>query len=547
MVIVSRLASYHIKIRKGNRKIPSHNPVPTPPISPGPSTSSPLHFSGESMPYRSLQSAVAAFAAIALVSGCSDKEPAAPLPPPPPPPVPTQLAFTVQPGQALADSILAPAVTVEVRSATGSPIPGATNMVTLTLHTNPTGASLMGTTSVAAVNGVATFADLQLAERGRGYTMTATSESLQPDTSSAFNIVLPMNADGVAPGREHSCAEVGYGVYCWGRNTNGELGDGTLVASHLAVEVPFEWPGGAAVSHVAVGDDHTCATTSVAELYCWGSDSSGQLGIGSQGGRRTSPVLVGNGMLFVGVSAGRAHTCAITVPAPETHIYCWGANEHGQLGDGTNEPRSVPVLVAGGMAFSSVTARMDHTCGVATTGVPYCWGDNALGQLGDGSTTQRNSPEAVEGGHAFLAVSTGSNHTCGVTAGAKAYCWGENSHGELGDGTTTGRTVPVMVAAEVGFAGITAGTEFSCALGTNQALYCWGRNLEGQLGIGTFTDQPTPQPVSGNLNPTGITAGYQYACATTFDLHAYCWGSNTSGKLGDGTTTTRVRPVLVVY
>ncbi|HEV8357353.1 MAG TPA: hypothetical protein VGQ17_11365 [Gemmatimonadales bacterium] len=482
-----------------------------------------------------------------LAGGCGGREPSGP-PPPPPPPAPTQLAFTIQPSQALRDSTIAPPVTVEVRGASGARIAGATNTVMLALGANPSGAALGGTTTVAAVDGLATFANLRLTERARGYALVAASGTLTPAPSSAFNIVVPLVPAVVEPGTDHTCAVVGYGVYCWGRNANGELGDSTLTPSALPVRVPFD-PPHASFVHLALGDGHTCATTSVGELYCWGSDSSGQLGIASQQDRRIFPTLVSGGISFAGVAAGRAHTCAVAVPIPDsTYVHCWGANDQGQLGDSTNAQRTAPVAVAGRISFSAVTAGTDHTCAVATaTGTAYCWGDNTSGQLGDGSTTARNSPVPVAGGHRFIEISAGGNHTCGVTGALEVYCWGENADGQLGDGTTTPRTVPVLVAGGVSFVRIEVGGQFSCAEANDQALYCWGRNLEGELGIGTLTSHLTPQPVAGNVNPTGIAGGGRHACTTTFNGVAYCWGSNTFGKLGDGTTTTRPRPVLIVY
>jgi alpha-tubulin suppressor-like RCC1 family protein len=127
--------------------------------------------------------------------------------------------------------------------------------------------------------------------------------------------------------------------------------------------------------------------------------------------------------------------------------YCWGLNEHGQLGDGTTTTRLRPVAVAGGQLFSGVSPAGAHTCGVTTVKKAYCWGWNLYGQLGNGTFTQRLSPIAVAGGLLFSSVGGGvaSLHTCGVTTSRAAYCWGGNFDGQLGDGTTTHHPVPVAV------------------------------------------------------------------------------------------------------
>jgi alpha-tubulin suppressor-like RCC1 family protein len=286
-------------------------------------------------------------------------------------------------------------------------------------------------------------------------------------------------------------------------------------------------------------------------MYCWGSDSSGQLGIGSQADRRIYPTLVSGGISFAGVTAGLAHTCGVATPNPDsTYVYCWGANARGQVGDSTNTQRNAPVLIAGGIAMSTVTAGRNHTCAIATaTGKAYCWGDNTFGQLGDSSTSARNGPVRVAGGLTFNQISAGGNHTCAITNTPEAYCWGENADGQLGDSTTDQHTAPVKVTGGVAFAGISSGSRFTCGESVGQQLYCWGRNSDGQLGNGSISTLPTlqPVPVGGTINPTGLSTGDRHVCATTFAGVAYCWGSNVSGQIGDGTRIARPNPVVVVY
>ncbi len=486
---------------------------------------------------------------VLLVAACSSDgtgPPAPPPPPPPPPPSPTQVSLVVQPSQTLRDSAVGPAITVEIRGASGTRFAGATNTVVIALGANPGSAPLSGTLSVAAVDGVATFSNLRVNTRERGYTLVATSTSLTPDTSDAFNIVIPMNPDGLTPGTGHSCALFGYGAYCWGRNDNGELGDSTLTLRTLPVQVYRTWRAGDAVSGLALGESHTCASTEVAELYCWGSDSSGQLGIGSQNDRRIVPTLVSGGFSFVFATAGRAHTCAQVAGTQD--VYCWGANDLGQVGDSTNTLRTTPVHVAGGIDLNAPKAGRDHTCALSySTGAAYCWGDNTFGQLGDSSTTSSHVPVPVAGGLTFNQIGARGNHTCGLTNTQEIYCWGENTDGQLGDSTTTSSNVPVKVKGGITTSGITAGGKFTCAMSSDVKLYCWGRNLDGQLGSGDFTGQLTPQLVGGNLYPMNIIAGERHTCAQTWDTGTYCWGSNTFGQLGDGTRATRTLPVHLVY
>ena len=117
----------------------------------------------------------------------------------------------------------------------------------------------------------------------------------------------------------------------------------------------------------------------------------------------------------------------------------------GQLGDGTNTDSTVPVAVAGGLTFQSVSAGSIHSCGVTTAGIAYCWGDNEDWQLGDGTNMDSTVPVALAGGLTFQSVSAGYEHSCGMTTAGAAYCWGYNGRGRLGDGTNTDSNVPVLV------------------------------------------------------------------------------------------------------
>src|SRR2546423_995537 len=128
--------------------------------------------------------------------------------------------------------------------------------------------------------------------------------------------------------------------------------------------------------------------------------------------------------------------------------YCWGANDTGQLGDGTTTSRATPVPVSGGLSFAVLDGGGGHSCGVITSGAAYCWGDNTSGQLGDGTGTGRANPAAVADHLEFVSVSAGLGHACGLTPRGTAYCWGRNASGQLGDGTTTASALPVPVQQE---------------------------------------------------------------------------------------------------
>jgi alpha-tubulin suppressor-like RCC1 family protein len=230
-------------------------------------------------------------------------------------------------------------------------------------------------------------------------------------------------------GEGYSCGlTVSADAYCWGSGTEGQLGNGRhdlITTTPTAVAGSREFTQ--LTSH-AVGRS-TCGLTAAGEAWCWGRNTHGQLGDGSTA-ERAVPTPVAGGLGFTTISAGVRHTCGLVAGGD---AYCWGDNELGQLGQaGTHE---TPGLVAGGLAFAQISAGTAYTCGITPTGEAYCWGDNERGQLGNGTTEPAAAPVAVTGGLRFSQLSAGHDHTCGLTDSGVAYCWGSGEAvGSLVDG-----------------------------------------------------------------------------------------------------------------
>jgi alpha-tubulin suppressor-like RCC1 family protein len=235
---------------------------------------------------------------------------------------------------------------------------------------------------------------------------------------------------------------------CWGDNTSGALGIGQAVATAEATFVA----GGYSYHNVSPnGEATTCGMVEdldggghvVAGVYCWGSNATGMLGDPSVHTDQLSPHRVPDGE-YAEPALGATFACA----GGGGGVVCWGKND-GQLGDGTTVDRDSAGTVAGGRTFSALYAGEDHACALITVGPDWgrawCWGRNEFGQLGDGTTTTPLEPVRVSGDQLFIHLALGHGTTCGLTNAQVLYCWGRNDVGQVGDGSTTNRLTPVRV------------------------------------------------------------------------------------------------------
>ncbi len=343
----------------------------------------------------------------------------------------------------------------------------------------------------------------------------------------------------IVAGGRHTCllAEDGR-AYCWGGNDRGQLGSGSM--ERLVTPSPVS--ADLRLTSIAPGLTHSCAIARGGTAWCWGANDRGQLGDGSSTAR-SAPVRVAGGHTFLHrAAAGASHSCALDLGGA---AWCWGADDHGQLGDNETSDRATPSAVAGGHRYANIEAGWDFTCALERDGRASCWGYNASGQLGDGTASDRHAPKPVAGGLSFTAISAGNGHACGVTVAGEAYCWGSNSGGQLGDGTSVLRSRPVRVQTDARFVAIAAGAVHTCAVTADGDAYCWGRNTYGQLGEGGTTDHATPVRVAGGHAFASVRAFGAHTCGATPSGEAFCWGYNLDGQLGDGSRTHRTRPVYV--
>jgi alpha-tubulin suppressor-like RCC1 family protein len=294
---------------------------------------------------------------------------------------------------------------------------------------------------------------------------------------------------------------------------------------------------------LGAGYSHSCVRKADATLWCWGANDSGQLGNNTTQASAVPVQVTALGNQVGQVSVGDLYTCAVKF---DQTLWCWGNNVAGQLGDGLTDDSLVPVpITAAGNDVVEVSAGDFLTCVRKGNGTVWCWG---AGFLGDGTIDQRSTPGQVTAlGNNVAQISTGGSAACARKTDGSVWCWGSNQFGIIGDGSTTDRLTPVQVTGlGLTVAEVSVGDVFACARTIDGNVSCWGTNDHGQLGDGSTADHLTPAVVVGlGKAAVQISANGGHACAVRVDNQLACWGSNFDGEVGDGTVIDRPNPVKV--
>jgi alpha-tubulin suppressor-like RCC1 family protein len=384
-----------------------------------------------------------------------------------------------------------------------------------------------------------------------------------------------------ATGAKHTCVLKAGDVYCWGEGADGQLGYGNTLDvgdDETPAQVGPVDLGAKAISIVA-GSWHTCALLETHDVRCWGRGTKGQLGYGNTDtiGDNEVPAsvpIVNVGPKVVAISAGGDTTCALTTSG---RIRCWGSNDSGQLGLGNlnrigdNEsPASVPPVDLGGDEALAIDVGDQHVCAVMEDGTVACWGEGADGRLGYGNTSDVGGAVApgtqrVRLGAAALSVTAGNRHTCALLDVGVVRCWGFGGDGRLGNGSlaTVGDNEPVSTWGDdpvspgtvwfgyeadgqdyVQVIGISAAGAHTCAVLDNGDVRCWGL---GHPALGVQTTQvigdSRAEPGTGPAVALGnraltVQLGAEHACAELADGEITCWGIGADGRLGYGNTSS---------
>jgi alpha-tubulin suppressor-like RCC1 family protein len=408
----------------------------------------------------------------------------------------------------------------------------------------------------------------------------------------------------VASGDGFSCALHADGrVFCWGSNAEGKLGrhesPGSTASSWdaKAIRDPLDPLSDLyGLTAVTAGKHHACALTASKRVVCWGSNEFGQLGANlptGSGKAEDTPVYVRNTTntanlgSIAAISAGDNHTCAVDT---NRMVYCWGQNNHGQVGDGTRELTAIPksvkivtaksasdeVLTTGDLTnIFSVSTGAAHSCAIrltlsgssVTAQNILCWGANDQNQIGDNdyynndaSLLTRVSADASPVDRLYpvlvrnsanealanpISVHTGGRTSCAVLASGVAQCWGSNTSGIAGvNDPSVNASVknPTTIKSSNGIGDLTdivtvaVGSNHACALLGTRKLVCWGENGTGQVGSGTQSSSHLPttvrQAAATDLNPVfAVSLGANHSCLAASD-GIRCFGANDSKQIG---------------
>jgi len=375
-------------------------------------------------------------------------------------------------------------------------------------------------------------------------------------------------SDQIALAGYHSCAVTSTGhVACWGQGYDGQLGDG----SHGQELTPVEVLGiddatavTAGASRSGNGDYYrgfSCALLATGHVDCWGDNEYGELGNGTaylENPNSSIPVPVSgitnaveisasDGHGEVGSSVRPGHVCALLAGGG---VECWGANESGQLGNGSHTPSSVPVAVKGISDATEIVSGGQGNCALLSDDSVDCWGEVDTGYIG----REIRSTEGVPAG--FIGITSmvgGDTSWCGSTSAGPIECWGDMQENVPCSGSPTTSCGGSVVGgfywpADYEPSALAVSASHACAIVTSGSVECWGYNEFGQLGHGPLSESDfstTPRLVGGLGAVKAIAVGYDESCAVSATGQLYCWGRNNHGQLGNGTEVDSTAPVRV--
>jgi alpha-tubulin suppressor-like RCC1 family protein len=322
------------------------------------------------------------------------------------------------------------------------------------------------------------------------------------------------------------------GIWAWGLNETGQLGDGTTVNRATPVKIKPDTH----FASVAAGGEHNLAIDVNGGLWAWGLNYEGQLGDGTTQ-HRSSPIKVMDGTRFKSIAVGFTFSLAIDTSGG---LWAWGNNINSELGIGrVGGTRIAPTRVKSDTRFTSIAAEGWHSLAIDEDGGLWAWGSNQEGQLGDGTTQRRNTPIKIKDGTRFRGIAASSFYSLAIDENGDVWAWGNWSWNRKdGDGKVSVVTTPTKINEGYNFTSITTSKVHSLAIDNRGELWGWGYNFYGQLGIGKNYDWKTePTKIQGGTRFVSVSAGHDHSIALDRSGNIWAWGENVCGQIGDGTVT----------
>lgn len=322
-----------------------------------------------------------------------------------------------------------------------------------------------------------------------------------------------------------------------------------LVLSSLVCSILFANSSAQAselrLTQISTGFAHTCSVDKLGNVYCWGNNEVGQIGVGTTNSPIAPATKLPNFSKVKMVSAGAAHNCVID---KNENLYCWGQNGNGKLGIGTLDQSNSPVKVNGIAKVKFVHASRLATCAISNGDV-YCFGSNEFGELQTESKDKNVLvPSKVPGISEAKKVLVGTQVACALVSGNKLYCWGTQSNGRLGNGLEDNKAYPptqMELPEDVIDFGVGAG--HICAITGNEGnLYCWGYGEKGQLGNSVSPiSSATPTKVNGLKSIKKVHLNRFGTCALDVANQVFCWGGGEYLQNGNTERKDTNSPVLI--
>jgi alpha-tubulin suppressor-like RCC1 family protein len=390
------------------------------------------------------------------------------------------------------------------------------------------------------------------------------------DQSAPVEVQIGVGIAALAPGGRHTCAlDVDGGLWCWGSNEAGQLGDGTKLnraSAQLVMEgktwlavaagaiatcaidseralwcwgrvfgtngvtpTPIMIAGDNTWQRIAIGSEHACGITDDGAMKCIGVNTRGQLGNPGSTSPQLVDVLVDGEarMDWTEVSANHEHTCGIA----GGEWWCWGSSVTGQLGRDGGAVNSSPVQLGADRTWQRVASGFGHNCAVATDQTMWCVGRRGFGELGNGSSSPK-VPTKIDG--TWKSVDLGWSHVCAIDLADRVHCAGANGFGLLGVGTSDGKRAFAGISDSGTYASISSGAFHTCGVRTDDMVVCWGANYTGQVMPGTAGNFLNPTPITTGI---AVSAAGEHTCTIANDSKLFCWGRNAKGQLGNGDPT----------